>query len=268
MNGFTRNFAGVVHPNAAIARRELERQERSRLRRLSEVRPTPQSTASHNASTSSRSRIRPSSAGRWSRPSSRSGPLSGQRHCDEQFESLKSRVSSPERPSSAGGRRSRSDTTGRMRTSFLLSPQRRWENAQAELQVSTEEQARALQEELQSWYFSNGEDFAAGAEFLANDLFAQTGASAASGSSNSSPGAWVVGHPSAAVEARPAVDALEEAAAAVKAKVSASHAFGPPPPLPGGVGIGERAALAPGRGVSGGCRGVAAATANRQVLAR
>ena len=40
MNGFTRNRAGTVHPNAIVAKRELERQEQERLRRLSDVRPS------------------------------------------------------------------------------------------------------------------------------------------------------------------------------------------------------------------------------------
>lgn len=267
-----RNFAGGAHPNAVIARRELERQERSRLRRLSEARKTPSNTSAYSGGTrpSSSARERPCSAGRYSRSSSRptSGQLSGHRQ-GEEFESLKSRVdqfsspgSSPSRVAFKGGRRSSSETSSaRLRTSFMLSPQRRLEDAANQFHVSTMEQAQALQEELQSWYFSSGVNF---------NIEVDTGSSG-DGQSIGSPngGVWVDISPRSNSQ-RPGVDILEEAAAAVKAKVAATGAFGPPPPMPGssrgGTNTAERPQSVPGRGVSGGCRGVAAATANRQRL--
>lgn len=226
-------FASRQHPNAVIARQELEHQERSRLRRLSEVRPS-----------SSNARSRPGSAGR-SRPSSRpataGGQLSGHqqssnRAAGEEFESLRGRVSrspsgSPSKPGMKG-LRSCSETATQLRTDFMVSPQRRLEDAANQFMVSSAEQARVLQEELQSWYFSNGATF----NIELDPLFGQAGGSAS--------GVWVDLQ-------KPAVDVLQEAAAAIANRPKAA-AGGPPPPMP------------PGRGASGGCRGVAAATANRE----
>lgn len=243
-------FGARQHPNEVIAKREMENQERSRLRRLSEVRPT----ASNTSAPFSKSWERPMSSGRQ-RPSSRpqSGQLSGHRNCDEQFESLKSRAGvsspsgSPSRTGFKGGKRSASETSTRLRTSFLLSPQRRLEDAASQFQVSTTQQAQALQEELQSWYFGNGETFhiEVGNASPGRSVGSHTG------------GVYVDGCPwttSVDVRSRPAVDVLEEAAAAVKAKVAASGAYGPP-----------RDSSTPGR--AGGGRGIAAAAANRQLPA-
>jgi len=265
--------AGFVQPNKVIAKREMEQQEKSRLRRLSEVRP---SSSNSNAAGGGRQE-RPSSAGRFSRNTSRppSGQLSGHRQTDE-FSSFKARLDnrghasdfgasspsgSPGRaaPGLKGGRRSCSETA-RLRTSFMLSPTRRMEDAASQFPVNTAEQARALQEELQSWYFSDGETFNV-----------EIGAGASGGG-----GLMVEGCPwTTSVDARskPTVDVLEEAAAAVSAKVAATGAFRIPPPMPGSSGgngsygayPAERGASQPGRGSSGGCRGVAAATANRRL---
>jgi len=242
MNG-ARNFAAQNHPNAVIARREMERQERSRLRRLSEVRPS-------SAAGSRIARERPSSACRNSRHGSRppSGQLSGHR-AEEQFDSLRSRVpsspaGSPSKAGVKGSRRSLSESGVRLKKEFLLSPQRRLEDAALHFQVSTAEQARALQEELQSWYFGNGANFN-----IEVEPCGQVGTSPAGTQWNAS----------VEMSSRPPVNALEEAAAAVKAKVTGSSAFDPPPPM-----AGYSADRTPGRGASGGARGVAAATANRQ----
>jgi hypothetical protein len=124
-----------------------------------------------------------------------------------------------------------------LRMSFLLNSQRRFEDASQQFQMSTTAQAQALQEELQSWYFGNAETFNAGSSL------------------SSSMGTCE----------RPGVEALEAAAAAVKA----TAATGPPAMLRN-TGAGnessytvERTAFNPGRGASGGCRGVAAAIAAR-----
>lgn len=62
-----------------------------------------------------------------------------------------------------GGRRCRSEAAPRIRASFLVSPQRRIEDAQSQLHVSTRAEQAALLEELQGWYFAAGE-FAEAAE--------------------------------------------------------------------------------------------------------
>jgi len=293
---FSASFAGGRHPNAVIARREMERQEKSRLRRLSEVRP---SSSNSNATGGGRRQERPSSAGRFSRPTSASRPLSGHRMCED-FESLRSRVPTDRSPGTSpgtaagwrdgrgaqglvNGRRSCSESA-RLRTDFMLSPLRRMEDAANMFPVSTPEQAQALQEELQSWYFSNGETFnievAAGTGTITGRLL--------------STGTMVEGCPwttSADAHNKPSVDVLEEAAAGVKAKVAATDAFRIPPPMPGGYNDGgddyaatavcnrmvvEGVKIAPSRRMctedvrirgSGGCRGVAEATANRQFSA-
>lgn len=141
------------------------------------------------------------------------------------------------------------------------------EDANVNLQVSTAAQAQALQEELQSWYFSHGGTFFVDTEAPGMDDFAQTGSSVGYYSGSPAKGRVVDSRQrgySPDPAQRPGVDVLEEAAAAVKAKVAASGCFGPPPTIP----FNERNASTPGRGVSGGCRAVAAATANRQAVAR
>lgn len=129
----------------------------------------------------------------------------------------------------------------------MLSPLRRMEDAASQFPVNTAEMAKALQEELQSWYFSEGEnvniEIAAGGGGLLVEGCPWTSSVDNSG--------------------KPSVDVLEEAAAAVKAKVAATDAFRIPPPGPGSTGDG----YVPGRSSGGGCRGVAAATANRQFSA-
>jgi hypothetical protein len=251
----SRNFAGRVHPNAVIARQEKERQERSRLRRLSEVRPT---SSSGGNTAGGRSRQRPASASRIQRPARpTSGQLSGQRQNDEQFESLKSRVSSPTssptRPWNEG-RRSSSETAMRLRTSFMVCPQRRAEDATNQFQVSTAEQAEALKEELQSWYFG------VGATFQIEAVSTSPGSNSSDQAAGSPVDPWSDGH------GRPTVDVLEEAAAAVRTKVTATSSI--PGYSSNNFCAVDRTAFAPGRGASGGCRGVAAATANRQLLVR
>lgn len=259
---FQPSFAGGVHPNAVIARREKERQEKSRLRRLSEVHNRHAQVRPSSANSNAARKERPSSAGRFSRSSSRppSGQLSGHRQTEE-LSSLKSRVASS--PSSSpgrwgGGPRSSSETA-QLRTSFMLSPLRRMEDAASQFPVSTAEQARALQEELQSWYFGDGDAYMV-------EIGCGNGANAGS---HYGSGTMVDGCPwtsSVDVSGRPTVDVLEEAAAAVKAKVAATDAFRIPPPLPGNYPE-DRGGSMPGRNLSGGCRGVAAATAHRQFSA-
>lgn len=131
------------------------------------------------------------------------------------------------------------------------------EDAASQFPVNTAEQARALQEELQSWYFSDGES-------LNIEIGAGTGANAGSPVGSS---AMVEGCPwttSVDPRSRPTVDVLEEAAAGVKAKVAATDAFRMPPPMQGyDAGSYGSYNSQPGRASAGG-RGVAAATANRQ----
>jgi hypothetical protein len=146
----------------------------------------------------------------------------------------------------------------------MLSPRQRLEDATTHFPVSTFEQARALQEELQSWYFSTGATFNIEVEPpLKNELFQQTGSSNAGSPKG---GLWVDGCPwTSSVDAsdRPGVSALEEAAAAVKGKAAAASMFGPPSP---GFGrsAADRSGPPPARAAAGGSRGVAAATAYRQ----
>lgn len=82
----------------------------------------------------------------------------------------------------------------------MLSAQRRFEDAQDHLQVTTEAERRALAEEMDSWYFSSNGGQAA----IQDDCHTAMMAVALAG--------------------RPDFSVLEEAAAAVKAKVAAAAA--------------------------------------------
>lgn len=203
MNGFTRTRAGLVHPNAVVAKREHERQEQSRLHRLSEVKGTrPNSAAGVRAATKRpgsaaalgrdggrerdlgncespvRGRIRPRSRPP-SAPSQRSwtGPgdsptapsptkcayTPNARPAPVAATSAPTGVTAAEKAAAAKsaasrGRRSASEAAPpRLRTSFMLSPQRRFEDAQAQLQMNSAAEHQALMEELQGWYFGAAE---------------------------------------------------------------------------------------------------------------
>mmetsp|Transcript_80736 Transcript_80736/g.140131 ORF Transcript_80736/g.140131 Transcript_80736/m.140131 type:complete len:241 (-) Transcript_80736:28-750(-) len=221
MNAFTRNNAGVMHPNAVIARRELERQERSRLRRLSEVRPSSSSGPSWN---------RPSSRGpggsgglssRCSRPSSR--PPSAQAGSQRDDMSTSWQPPTSWQPT-VNGRRSRSETGPRLRTSFMLSAQRRLEDAYGELQVNSAEHENALREELQGWYFGGDGE---GAPIASPEFLQETGDSAGSTLYGSS-ATWgsSAGNAGTKFPMKPAVDILEEAAAAVRVKITSRPSSG------------------------------------------
>mmetsp|Transcript_6124 Transcript_6124/g.19252 ORF Transcript_6124/g.19252 Transcript_6124/m.19252 type:complete len:199 (-) Transcript_6124:49-645(-) len=157
----------VGHPNAVVARRELERQERGRLRRLSEVRSTQassQGSARRPSSRSGASSSQTPKSGRNSRPSSRPPSASGKRSPAAACPWARSdeHPGAPVPPQTQpplipqGGRRSRSEAAPRLHSSFLLCPQRRLEDARKALQVNSAEERRMLMEELQGWYFSTG----------------------------------------------------------------------------------------------------------------
>lgn len=147
------------------------------------------------------------------------------------------------------------------------------EDAANQFDVTTAEQAKALQEELQSWYFSNGE----------NINIEIGGGGNANYDERSGINQQDVEHARWStpeyLQCKPPVDVLEEAAAAVKAKVVATDVFRIPPPQTGSFGdygysahpglpAGHRWPQdrpMPGRNSSG-CRAVAAATANRMPL--
>jgi len=107
-----------------------------------------------------------------------------------------------------------------MQASFLLSPRRRLEDAQNQLQVSSYEEQRALLEELQSWYFGSGGPDGNEPELDIRDLEAP--------SKSETPfqeriGGFATGRPrSATVPVRPGVDALEEALLAERARMAAT----------------------------------------------
>lgn len=135
----------------------------------------------------------------------------------------------------------------------MVCPQQRLEDFTSQLEVSTAEQAQALEDELQSWYFGVGATFKIEA----------CGSSASSGGQIAGRGQQVDRSKISEVDARnrPPVDVLEQAAAGVKAQLTAGGAFQPPPPTSailrdGGFSSGQAAA-------GGGGRGVAAARANR-----
>jgi len=174
MNDYTRNRAGLTHPNAVVARHELERQERSRLTRLSQMGPRarPGSTPAKGPSTANfptayapyernsqprpRAGSRPGSASA-SRP--RSAP-SGMYIAGQSLQPSNSRGSLG-RDQRRGASASATMTRRQQNHESMLSPQVRLEEAQCCLGISTEDEDRALREELQSWYFG-GELPAAG----------------------------------------------------------------------------------------------------------
>ncbi|CAK9002969.1 unnamed protein product [Durusdinium trenchii] len=164
-----RNFANMVHPNAVVARRELERQEQGRLKRLSEVKLS-NSTSSRRPCSAARkpetersrpgSAVRPSSAVRSSRPSSAKEANGDARLSpDEIQQQLIRQKLGPYQAAAAyaasaakSAVRSRSEP-GPAPVSFLTSPHRRMEDAWQHLPAGSEEERQALYEELQGWYF-------------------------------------------------------------------------------------------------------------------
>eukprot|EP00931_Biecheleriopsis_adriatica_P042413 TRINITY_DN24175_c0_g1_i2.p1 TRINITY_DN24175_c0_g1~~TRINITY_DN24175_c0_g1_i2.p1 ORF type:complete len:282 (+),score=40.82 TRINITY_DN24175_c0_g1_i2:102-848(+) len=227
----------MVHPNAAVARREQERQEQNRLRRLSEVKTaTPGATAGPgivrppSGRPGSASRSRPGSG----RPRSRPPSAPASRSCGSTSLGPAGR-DQPGRPppmgnapdviqqkliqhqlgpyqvaaaaaaaAANGARRARSEAAPKLQASFMTSPQRRFDDAQNHLPTGSEAERRALFEELQSWYFS----LPTGSE---DDAVLQEAAKEAFGCARP-----------AVRSMKPPVMLLEEAAAAVKAKAAAS----------------------------------------------
>mmetsp|Transcript_7752 Transcript_7752/g.13761 ORF Transcript_7752/g.13761 Transcript_7752/m.13761 type:complete len:240 (+) Transcript_7752:86-805(+) len=213
----TKPFAQMVHPNAVVARREMERQEQNRLRRLNEVKTnTPGSAGPPRAGSAGRHRpggprSRPpsapamrsssssASAGSAGRPGGAARPRPPPALApDEVQQHLLKHQLGPYQVAAAAAasaansaRRSRSDTGPRIQPGFLTSPQRRFDDAQNSLPANSEAERKALMEELQSWYFS-----------MAPEGGEEMGARAAH----------------AALPPRPPVMLLEEAAAAIKAK--------------------------------------------------
>lgn len=99
-------------------------------------------------------------------PVPRLGASSRSGSCRPRADSLQKNSGGPRRissgrPSSAGRRRAQSEAAApRVQASFLLSPQRRLEDAESVLQLCSEEERRALKKELQCWYFGcDGVDF-------------------------------------------------------------------------------------------------------------
>jgi len=203
MNGFTRNRASLVHPNAVVAKRELERQERLRLQRLAEVKgrmPRPTSASGMRAASGRpgsaapggrdrdrertgdlggndsplcgriRPRSRPPSApsqrswtGPVDSPPVNESPAKGYAPSSRSAAAAPTGVTAAEKAASAAssaarGRRAASEVgPTRLRTSFMVSPQRRFEDTQAQLQMNSEKEHQALMEELQGWYFGAAE---------------------------------------------------------------------------------------------------------------
>jgi len=147
------------------------------------------------------------------------------------------------------------------------------EDAANQFEVTTAEQAKALQEELQSWYFSSGENI--NIEIGPGDNV-NYGERCDTNQQDVDHARWSTPE---YIQGKPPVDVLEEAAAAIKAKVVATDVFRIPPPQTGSFGdygysahpglpAGHRWPQdrpMPGRKASG-CRAVAAATANRMPL--
>jgi len=209
--------------NNIVARREMERAEQNRLRRLSEIKTSP-TGAAHPYRVHP---LRPGSARRPSRPPSapamRSCPSSGsavgprQRPPsagDELQQQLLQNQLGPYHVAlsaaaaaakSAGQRRCRSEAApSRLQSSFMLSPQRRFDDARNHLQVNSDAERQALAEELQSWYFSSPPDEVPEPK-EASDRAARP-----------------VGLPPRPPVVVPSVLLLESAAAALKAKVGAT----------------------------------------------
>eukprot|EP00933_Yihiella_yeosuensis_P041441 TRINITY_DN35831_c0_g1_i1.p1 TRINITY_DN35831_c0_g1~~TRINITY_DN35831_c0_g1_i1.p1 ORF type:complete len:258 (+),score=53.66 TRINITY_DN35831_c0_g1_i1:102-875(+) len=172
-----------LQPSNLIARREQERQEAGRLRRPSEVKsgggrgpglPRPPSAgikpgsahrsrpAESKPRSSGQSNSRPPSAPpSLQRRSSSQGPRPSQ--IEEASRQLLSKgglgayqvacSAAAAAAAAHGGRRAKS-VAPRLETSFMTSQQKRFDDAQDHLAVSSEVERKILMEELQSWYFS------------------------------------------------------------------------------------------------------------------
>ncbi|CAE7654154.1 UVR8 [Symbiodinium sp. CCMP2592] len=175
-----RGFGNMVHPNAVVARRELERQEQLRLQRLAEVKTSPQVLSSRALRPSSASRARPESGRRRprSRPPSAPAPSRrppapvasthaeagngsecGPRLAPDEIQSqlMKQKLSPYEASVAYASVASRSQNplvNGRAQSApskipvtYLTSPQRRLEDAYNHLPSASEEEREALMED-------------------------------------------------------------------------------------------------------------------------
>mmetsp|Transcript_47779 Transcript_47779/g.76081 ORF Transcript_47779/g.76081 Transcript_47779/m.76081 type:complete len:215 (-) Transcript_47779:56-700(-) len=166
-----RDFANMVHPNAVVARREQERQEQLRLKRLSEIKLSSSRPGSaRRQERPSRPSSRPSSAAR-SRASGASASRPSSAKPEASCEEKKTRLSPDEiqqqlirqklGPYQAAAAYAavaaksaiRSRGEPQVPVSFLTSPQKRMEDAWQHLPAGSEEERQALYEELQGWYF-------------------------------------------------------------------------------------------------------------------
>eukprot|EP00927_Polykrikos_kofoidii_P057114 TRINITY_DN51229_c0_g1_i1.p1 TRINITY_DN51229_c0_g1~~TRINITY_DN51229_c0_g1_i1.p1 ORF type:complete len:279 (-),score=22.07 TRINITY_DN51229_c0_g1_i1:203-1039(-) len=259
MNDFRRNRAGLPHPNVVIARRELERQEKSRLRRLSEARHVRPASATSGRCRAVSGQFRAASASFASpAPRSNSRPCSAKgsdvsaqlskslQHPSAVFASSHQSFSacspesnsfatlqvtgvatpmarsSPPPPSCTADpvyrrRRCKSATGPQRRVANLCSAEVRLEEFQNKLRVGSEEEDRALREELATWYFG----CRGGDETQSESLGRHTPGAGDLVNDTSSVGTSHRQRPSMLVasrRSRPAVGALEQAAAAMKPK--------------------------------------------------
>eukprot|EP00928_Gymnodinium_smaydae_P013411 TRINITY_DN1488_c1_g1_i1.p1 TRINITY_DN1488_c1_g1~~TRINITY_DN1488_c1_g1_i1.p1 ORF type:complete len:367 (-),score=82.65 TRINITY_DN1488_c1_g1_i1:254-1354(-) len=153
-----------VHPNSLVARRELERQEYGRLCRLARVRPSSAVAACCRPRSASRTRgsaSRPSSATR--QPSHVGGAAAPpSTPAEAPYAALYGEEPQPFSPYAAPQREispSRDRTVTSREASALMSPQRRLEEVQRELNLSSAAEAQLLREELEGWYFGGAGGF-------------------------------------------------------------------------------------------------------------
>lgn len=182
-----------VQPNPVVARKEMERQESRRLRRLSEVGPS-QAGAFGPSRRPPRPHSRPPSA-----PPGPGRPAAALTAAGDprQNPGLYHVAAAYGAAAAAGVRRARSEVQPQQaQAAVLMSPSRRIQEARQHLQVTSEAEELALAEELQSWYFGSPEIFP----------IEDRGALAL-------------------LQEKPPVNALEDAAAAMKAKATGASDF-------------------------------------------
>jgi len=159
------------HPNPIIAKREMQRQERLRLRRLLDVKPSagvgqgwsggggqvvaerPRSSTPSGRSSAQQRRIRPTSGPPSALRAVRPSGISTNDPTRRGFPAAASGCDGLER---TGARRCFSEVNHRIGTDFLVSSQRRLRDAQSELQMKTTWEQQALFEEIDDWYFRDG----------------------------------------------------------------------------------------------------------------
>mmetsp|Transcript_34255 Transcript_34255/g.91460 ORF Transcript_34255/g.91460 Transcript_34255/m.91460 type:complete len:282 (-) Transcript_34255:122-967(-) len=241
----------------SLAKRELERQEQCRSRRPLD--PTTPSSACSTGRASSDTRVSsaPQKTSGTQRSSQRNFPMFHPNSRPgsprkSQPSSASRRVSPTTSGRSASGARRVASLTRRhsgqgarfngppkqpeedpLRASFMISPARRFEDAQEQLQLSSAEERQALQEELESWYF--GAQGGVEADFAA--LFAKSHERSAQRedlASGDAPKEVAVGPPSSPDGCcpKPALGALQDAAASFCAGTPVSV----PEPHPGASG--------------------------------